>query len=185
MFRRGLLMAFLCLSCQAVVAQKHVHGDGQLLIAQDQQQWQFQFILPAADLLGFEYVPESAEQKEKLKSIVSKIENVEEMIRLPRYCTLVSMSHSLFNLNPQSLESTHSHANKHAITAHVEQGHLREHLDIKITYIFKCKNTPDSAVASVMEWASSLHVLNAQWITNEQQGAVKLKSSSAIIRFGQ
>jgi hypothetical protein len=35
-------MAFLCLSCQAVVAQKHVHGDGQLLIAQDQQQWQFQ-----------------------------------------------------------------------------------------------------------------------------------------------
>jgi hypothetical protein len=58
MFRRGLLMAFLCLSCQAVVAQKHVHGDGQLLIAQDQQQWQFQFILPAADLLGFEYVAE-------------------------------------------------------------------------------------------------------------------------------
>ncbi|MFT6330850.1 MAG: hypothetical protein ACJAYN_002797 [Bermanella sp.] len=95
------------------------------------------------------------------------------------------MSHSLFNLNPQSRESTHSHANKHAITTHGEQGHLHEHLDIKINYIFKCKNTPDSAVATVMESASSLHILNAQWITNEQQGAVKLKSSSAIIRFGQ
>jgi hypothetical protein len=70
MFKRGWLVASLCLSCQTVLAQKHVHGEGQLLIAQEQQRWQFHFILPAVNLLGFEHIPESAERKQILMNIV-------------------------------------------------------------------------------------------------------------------
>ena len=185
MFRRGLLMASLCLSYQSAVAQKHVHGEGQLLIAQEQQKWQFQFLLPATDLLGFEHIPDSVEQRQQLKNIVSKIESVEEMIRLPTYCTLVSMTHSLADFAARSLSSTHAHSHKQETATHGNHGHLGEHLDVNFTYIFNCKEDPDSAEVSVLDWVSSLETLDTQWITNNQQGAAQLKPSSNIVRFAK
>ncbi len=172
-------MASLCLSCQTVLAQKHVHGEGQLLIAQEQQQWQFHFILPAVNLLGFEHIPESAKQKQILMNIVSKVEDADKMITLPASCNLLSMSHFLVDFEANSSASAHSHVHQKEISADVKPAHA----DISITYIFNCKDKPDSAIARLFEWSTRLHILNTQWVTNGQQGAAQLKPSSNIVRF--
>jgi hypothetical protein len=179
MFKRGWLVASLCLSCQTVLAQKHVHGEGQLLIAQEQQQWQFHFILPAVNLLGFEHIPESAEQKQILMNIVSKVEDADKMITLPASCNLLSMSHSLVDFEANSSASAHSHVHQKEISADVKPAHA----DISITYIFNCKDKPDSAIARLFEWSTRLHILNTQWVTNGQQGSAQLKPPSNIVRF--
>jgi hypothetical protein len=179
MFKRGWLVASLCLSCQTVLAQKHVHGEGQLLIAQEQQQWQFHFILPAVNLLGFEHIPESAKQKQILMNIVSKVEDADKMITLPASCNLLSMSHSLVDFEANSSASAHSHVHQKEISADVKPAHA----DISITYIFNCKDKPDSAIARLFEWSTRLHILNTQWVTNGQQGSAQLKPPSNIVRF--
>lgn len=181
MLRRALFIASLCLSCNAAIAQKHVHGEGQLLIAQQLHEWQFQFILPVADLLGFEHIPESAEQKQKLINVVSQIEDADEMITLPKFCKLLSMSHSLLDFGVGSAASSQSHSDVHKQQTPAEVKHA--HTDVSITYNFNCKNNPDSAIARLLEWSTSVHILNTQWVTNEQQGAVQLKPSSNIVRF--
>jgi hypothetical protein len=179
MFKRGWLVASLCLSCQTVLAQKHVYGEGQLLIAQEQRQWQFNFILPAVNLLGFEHIPESAEQKQILMNIVSKVEDADKMITLPASYNLHSMSPSLVDFEANSSASAHSHVHQKEISADVKPAHA----DISITYTFNCKDKPDSAIARLLEWSTRLHILNTQWVTNGQQGAAQLKPSSNIVRF--
>jgi len=162
-------VALLCLTCQAVFAQKHVHGEGLLLIAQEQQQWQFEFVLPAADLLGFEHMPQTLEQKQQVSSMINKIENVHYMIKLPTSCQRVSTSHSLAAF----------------LDANQPLAHLREHehTDIRVTYIFDCKESPSFAEASLLNSIDPLNKVNAQWTINGQQGAVELTPSFNVVRF--
>lgn len=169
MCKQAIFIAVLCLICQTAFAQKHVHGEGLLLIAQEQQQWQFEFVLPAADLLGFEHMPETLEQKQQVSTMINKIENVEAMIKLPASCQSVSTSHSLAAFVVANQTFAHSH----------------EHTDIRVTYIFDCKESPSSAEASILNSLASLKRVNAQWITNDQQGAVQLTPSSNVVRFAK
>ncbi|MFT5543968.1 MAG: hypothetical protein ACI97K_000032 [Glaciecola sp.] len=167
--KQANFIVVLCLICQTAVAQKHVHGEGLLLIAQEQQQWQFEFVLPAADLLGFEHMPETLEEKQQVITMINKIENVEAMIKLPENCRAVSTSHSLAAFVVANQTFAHSH----------------EHTDIRVTYIFDCKESPSFAEASILNFLDSLNRVNAQWITNDQQGAVQLTPSSNVVRFAK
>ncbi|MFT6270783.1 MAG: hypothetical protein ACJAVV_003622 [Alphaproteobacteria bacterium] len=169
--KQANFIALLCLICQTAFAQKHVHGEGPLLIAQ--QQWQFEFVLPAADLLGFKHMPETLEQKQQVSTMMNKIENVEAMIKLPENCRSVSTSHSLAAFVVANQTFAHSH------------GHNNEYMDIRVTYIFDCKESPSFAEASIVNSLDSLNRVNAQWISYDQQGAVRLTPSSNVVRFAK
>ena len=106
-------MILLSIACQNVLAQKHVHGQGQLLIAQDQQDWQFQFVLPAIDLLGFEHKPQSPQQIQHVSDVIAKVESGADFLQLPDSCNLGHVSHELADwLAVNAVHSDHSGAAK-------------------------------------------------------------------------
>jgi len=96
------LLCFGCLQVSSVstpvLAQAHVHGEGALLIAQQDKQWQFEFVLPAADILGFEHQAETQAQKNRVVSLVDNIETRQNILLVPRSCELQQNDHSLEKL---------------------------------------------------------------------------------------
>ncbi|WP_395338479.1 ZrgA family zinc uptake protein [Ningiella sp. W23] len=192
------LSALSLLVCHSASAQKHVHGEGQLLIAQQQQDWQFEFVLPAADMLGFEHAPETEQQKETLNLVVEKVEGVRDIIQLPESCQLTSMSHSLDDFKPgeQISTSNHSHSKEHEHAHDDEHKHgdshdhdhnhgEHAHMDIIITYQFSCEVSPEQMEVTLLSWADTLSKLNTQWIINDGQGASVLQPSSNLVNFNQ
>lgn len=116
---------FLLFISTTSFAQKHVHGQGQLLIAQEGEQWQFEFILPAADILGFEHSPETQAQKEKLLYVINKVENVEQILRFPPHCTVISANHSL----DQFANEKNSHQDNHTNEKEHHHDHVNKNTD--------------------------------------------------------
>ena len=74
-FTKGLSVALLLgmgFSAQAY-AQKHVHGEGELLIAQEGNVLQMQFIIPAADALGFEHQTANSSDKNAIDVLAQQL----------------------------------------------------------------------------------------------------------------
>lgn len=201
MLTKVILFVSVTVVSHFVLAQKHVHGEGQLLIAQEDKQWQFQFVLPAADLLGFEHAPQTTAQHQQVAKIISKIEGVVEMLSLPAHCKLLSKSHSLSQWaaiggDELSVEhkgqmatgskshSSHKHnqADNHDHENHHHESHEQHaHSDITVTYHFECENMLDALNVQLFAWAESLQTIDAQWFTAEHQGAQKLTSSAKVV----
>nr|WP_136250930.1 DUF2796 domain-containing protein [Ningiella ruwaisensis] len=185
MFKLVLLIALSVFSLKLLATNQHVHGQGKLLIAQDGQDWQLEFVIPMADLLGFEHVAETAQQKNSIDALIKKIENVSEVLSLSETCSLISVQHSLDDMHPSHEHASHDsymHEHKHDHDHKHEDEHA--HKDVSITYVYACESEVELINIKVFEWAKSLEKLNAQWITNQGQGSTMLTASSTTLRLG-
>ena len=99
MMKNVLLLSALFSCCNQAVAQAHQHGQGQLFISQEENEWHMQFILPAADVLGFEHAPEDAQQKKALQSLIKRLNQNEGVVDLSGRCSLREVTHSLRELS--------------------------------------------------------------------------------------
>lgn len=90
-----ITICLILLSTQVYSQHAHVHGQGKVLIAQDGDDWQLQFVLPAADVLGFEHVPETMEQKQAVESLSGKVGNVPNLVSIDGNCTVANSDVSI------------------------------------------------------------------------------------------
>lgn len=167
-------------------ANVHVHGQGQLLIAQDGQQWQLQFLLPAADIIGFEHEAQTLEEKQALARFLQRVEGVNTLFVLPSSCSINDFSHSLMRQSKASEDdhSAHTSNEKKHTHGHKHDNHQQDnHKDIELSYTFTCQKTPQAFEVSLFTWATSLTTLQAQWITNKGQGATILNTEGSILQF--
>jgi hypothetical protein len=192
----GFALSLNMLEVSYANGQAHVHGAGDLLIAQEDSQWQFQFRLPAADLLGFEHAPETQAQKDRLTLVGEQISDLSKVVVLPSFCKLTESDNSLNNL-ASAVSGVHPHGDhehddhKHEGHSHGDHKHDSEHAhddhtghsDITLTYVFECKNILKQAQVTIFSIAPSLNTIQAQWITNKGQGAQNINESAAILRF--
>lgn len=94
----------------------HEHGVGQLNIAFDGAQVAMELHAPGADIVGFEYAPETEEDRAKVDAAVATLARPLDLISMPAaaQCSVVKAS--------ASLESEEGHDDEdHA--AHKEEGH--------------------------------------------------------------
>lgn len=129
-------------------AQAHVHGLGEALIVEENNQWQIEVIIPAIDLLGFESRPETTEQLAKVKSVINLLNSPDNMIRMPSFCSIENISHNLDSLvsntdhtrslraDSESVDNNHDHS--------TTDGHKHSHSSTHDT-IDKHKNTHSHA----------------------------------------
>lgn len=153
----------------------HVHGQGQLLIAQDINAWRFEFILPAADILGFEHVPQTQAQTDTLHQLIQDIAKVTPFLTLPHYCQLDKVVHQLQDKLVRSKADT---PNEHAS----HQGHMN-HSDITIAFEFQCSKEIASVQINLFLTAPSLSTLQAQWIIDKNQSASVLTPDSSLLTW--
>ncbi|ABG38828.1 conserved hypothetical protein [Paraglaciecola sp. T6c] len=95
MIKRITMLTALMNCCFSTTAQVHQHGQGQLFVSQENSDWHVQFILPAADVLGFEHAPENAQQEKILHSLIQRLDKNDAVVDLGEHCTLSEVTHSL------------------------------------------------------------------------------------------
>jgi hypothetical protein len=142
-------------------AQVHSHGEGQLLISQDDKQWLVQFVIPAVDIFGFEHAPETPEQIKQLANQTQKLKTNDGVIDLGQQCLL----------HKTDIEYDHHHQQEH------------DHQNIEFSYHFTCTSTVNEVSVLLFEWVNSLEHLEVQWFTEDGQGADELNSSKSFIAW--
>ena len=145
----------------------HVHGEGQLLIVQEDKQVQIQFIIPSSDILGFESTATTDTQKRLVQQLSKSLEDTENIVLLPPFCQNKEVQHSLkdfLNAN-ESHKPTSSHS----------------HSDITITVNAQCQKSLAKLNISIFSIAQGLQSLNAQWINANAQGAGSVSKSTPAL----
>ena len=175
MFRHSLaaLLTIICFICGAQ-AQVHEHGRGQAFVAQDNNLLVIELILPAADVLGFEHVPETTQQKETFSRFRDTMRTPENFIKLPSQCMFVSVKLSL----PSDNSEEHYHHSDH------DHGDKKEsHGNVELSFEYRCQSTIESITFPILETYQSLSSLSVEWITESGQGAQNITSAKPDIRF--
>ncbi|MFC3121247.1 ZrgA family zinc uptake protein [Agaribacter flavus] len=173
-------------STHVVLAQEHVHGQGQLQIAQEGSHWHVHLSLPAADALGFEHEAETKAQKSKVKKIAHRLARNQDVLSLNGDCRLVSSEHSLENTQDHSEDNAHKHHHAHKHDeghGHDKEhdkhdsdhdNHHEEHNDVEVEYRFTCDSPVSEIALGVFESMPSLSAVKLEWITESGQGSSEL-----------
>ncbi|WP_338364185.1 DUF2796 domain-containing protein [uncultured Pseudoalteromonas sp.] len=145
---------------------KHVHGEGELLIAQEGSVLQMQFIIPAADALGFEHQAASSTDKTAINVLAQQLKNSSQAIDIDGQCILQSTENSL----------AHSHSEHDEHDEH-------DHHNVEATYNFNCKSPVVGFSVTLFKLMPSLNALNVQWISNTGQGFKEVTRNNPIINW--
>ncbi|HEA16311.1 hypothetical protein LCGC14_2308930 [marine sediment metagenome] len=145
-------------------AYGHVHGQGELFVSQHKQTWLLQFVLPSADLLGFEHTPKSDSEHQAIQQLAARFADHTQIIAFNEACQLDSIKHSL-----------------QTPSQHTEQANA--HHDIELEYYFTCPNTVDQVSVLLFKWATSLTHIKAQWLNQQGQGMQKLTAAQPTITW--
>lgn len=127
-------------------ADAHEHGVGQLNIAFDGQQIALELHAPGADIVGFEYAAESAQDRAAVDAAVATLAKPLELFALPAAagCSVVQASAGL-----ESEEDHDEHGDdKDAHDDHADDGHKNDehedhaedagHTEFHAEYLLKC-----------------------------------------------
>lgn len=146
---------FPCLALTAIVAtplsaegtrqlDAHEHGVGQLDIAFDAQQVALEFHAPGADIVGFEYAAESAENRAAVDAAVAMLARPLDLFVLPEAagCSVVQAAAEL----ESESEDEHGH-DDHDDDAHEEHADKAGHTEFHAEYLLTCADP--SAVTDI------------------------------------
>ncbi|WP_432472524.1 DUF2796 domain-containing protein [Amphritea sp. HPY] len=177
----------------------HEHGAATMLLAIEGDEMQLRIESPAANLLGFEHAPETAEQHQQLAQTVALLRNSESVIALPEAANcrteMTEVRHSLEDEEHAGNEGSHvhshddeheeAHAEAHTedqATAEAEKG---SHSDFAMEYHFECARIEslNSIRVELFHQFPLLKDLDVQYITPTGQGAVELTPENAQLSF--
>ncbi|OFC70341.1 ZrgA family zinc uptake protein [Alteromonas confluentis] len=185
MFKRVHLtiMAIAILPITSVaqgVRDKHVHGHGQLLVAQDDSQWQLQFSIPAANLLGFEHEPEDQKQRDKVHAMETALSEFRNVASISGSCKVAQQDiHIPHAEHHEDHESHAGHAGDDAHEAHRQH----QHEDVSLTYQLSCNDDISALTINMFGLAPSLSSLEVQWVTDKGQGMTDVTPQAATINW--
>lgn len=168
-----LLLASAAFSLSAQ-AQAHVHGQGEMFISQEGNQWSVQLEIPAGDALGFEHSPETEEQQQAVSELAKKLEDNANILVLNGDCSLDKMNH---NLNAQEEEHHHDHEHEH------EGEHEEEHHDVEVEYYFSCDSETTELSIKLFDWLESVEKIQAQWVIQNGQGQKEVTHEQPYIEW--
>jgi len=145
----------------------HVHGTGQLDIAFDGQQVAMELHAPGADIVGFEYVPESAEDRAAVENAVATLARPMDLFMISEAagCSVIQATagleaeeddheghdHDEHAHEDHADKDEHGH-DKHAHDEHAHEDHADEatHTEFHAEYLLNCA---DPAAVSEITFA--------------------------------
>ncbi|MDP7359360.1 MAG: DUF2796 domain-containing protein [Pseudomonadales bacterium] len=140
----------------------HIHGVGHLNIAIENEVVTIYLQTPAADIIGFEHVAETEEEREMAASARNKLNDVAAMFRF---------SGADCQVRPGS-----------GVEVPASDG---EASDVIAEYTFECAdgNLPESMAVELSTEFPDLKVLKAVWLTESSQGTKELTARDHVITF--
>ena len=162
---------------------KHEHGVGELNIAIDGSLAEFEFMLPGADIVGFEYEAKSDEDLAKIENALLVLENYENLFALTKNskCVLADLDYHL------SGEEHDEHADEehdeHADEEHDEHADEESHTEFYAKYSFKCDNIKqlDKVEFSYFKTFPNSSELEVQFVSDIGSNAFEVEADKPII----
>ena len=187
----AVLLCLAPFSAAYALADKHVRGQGQLLVAQDESNWQLQFSIPAADLLGFEHAPESDEQMQQVHQIEKQISEYSNVFSVDGNCQLVSQEVDFPDHDSPEHDVGHeTHGLQHEDEQHHDGEHHDEdhhdahhHEDVTLAYQLSCSDDISEMTITLFRLAPSLSALEVQWVNDKGQGMADATPQSATVSW--
>ncbi|MEQ5805972.1 DUF2796 domain-containing protein [Alteromonas sp. NFXS44] len=187
----AVLLCLVPFSAARALAGKHVHGNGQLLVAQDESNWQLQFSIPAVDLPGFGHAPESDEQMQQVHQIEKQISEYSNVFSVDGNCQLVSQEIDFpHHDSPEHDVGHETHGSQHEDELHHDGEHHDEdhhdahhHEDVTLAYQLSCGDNISEMTITLFRLAPSLSAIEVQWINNKGQGMTDATPQSATVSW--
>ena len=162
---------------------KHEHGVGELNIAIDGSLAEFEFMLPGADIVGFEYEAKSDEDLAKIENALLVLENYENLFALTKNskCVLADLDYHL------SGEEHDEHADEehdeHADEEHEEHAEEESHTEFYAKYSFKCDDIKqlDKVEFSYFKNFPNSSELEVQFISDIGSNAFEVEADKPVI----
>ena len=165
---------------------KHEHGVGELNIAIDGSLAEFEFMLPGADIVGFEYEAKSDEDLAKIENALLVLENYENVFSLNKNskCVLADLDH---HLSGEEHEEHEEHADEeheeHADEEHEEHADEESHTEFYAKYSFKCDNIKqlDKVEFSYFKTFPNSSELEVQFVSDIGSNAFEVEADKPVI----
>ncbi len=178
MFIRFFLVLSVCTFSQFAIAQAHQHGVGKAFIAQENDQWLINLVLPASDILGFEHQPTTESELLALDNYTKKSQLNNELVKLVGECKLSSIEliTPFDSAKHQHKEHDHAHDHKH------EHDKKNAHADLELNFLYSCTSVTriEFPILSNYQQLSSIEVI---WATDKGQGASEVSSPTQQITW--
>ena len=130
------LISFTVSAEETRQVDKHEHGVGELNIAVEGSTIEFEFMIPGADIVGFEYVAKSDEDIAKINQALKTFDDYTNIFTLP--------SNSLCELNGQKValkeEDEHDDHDEHDEHDDHDEHAEENHNEFYAKYSFECGN---------------------------------------------
>ena len=109
----------------------HEHGVGELNIAIDGLSMAMEFHAPGADIVGFEYRAESAQDRAAVDAALATLSQPLDLFVVPTAadCSLVNANAALESESENGEHEEHGHDEEHDHDKEHEEGHEEEHRD--------------------------------------------------------
>ena len=183
---------------------KHEHGVGELNIAIDGSLAEFEFMLPGADIVGFEYEAKSDEDLAKIENALLVLENYENLFALTKNskCVLADLDYHLSgeehdehadeehdeHADEEHADEEHDeHADEehdeHADEEHEEHADEESHTEFYAKYSFKCDNIKllDKVEFSYFKSFPNSSELEVQFVSDIGSNAFEVEADKPII----
>ena len=169
---------------------KHEHGVGELNIARDGSLAEFEFMLPGADIVGFEYEAKSDEDLAKIENALLVLENYENLFALTKNskCVLADLDYHLSGEeHDEHADEEHAdeeHADEeHADEEHEEHADEESHTEFYAKYSFKCDNIKqlDKVEFSYFKTFPNSSELEVQFVSDIGSNAFEVEADKPVI----
>ncbi|MFK7865406.1 MAG: DUF2796 domain-containing protein [Pseudohongiellaceae bacterium] len=179
----GSLISLL-LASQLLWAQEvHMQDEAELNLAAQGHTLSIEFVSPAANLLGFERMPESSNEWSLLASVIEQLESIQWL--MSSQLTECSMEIESLEI-PSFSASSHVHAG-HGAEAHDHDSHSEEsdsdaHGVFRVQYLFNCSGeVPAEYEIAAFSYFPNLQQLVTHWSRDDAAGITKLTTASTVL----
>ncbi|BFM11225.1 DUF2796 domain-containing protein [Simiduia litorea] len=201
----GLVTVGLCCFCRQGIAENrhnpeaHIHGVAQMTILSGDGKLLIDFETPAANMLGFERRPQSAEQWQQLSLVEKSLHSPNNIIDLQPDCKIQMVKIELPFQAEEKMKKvpdpTVANHRRHTHDAQIADGaavdSLRDepahatHQDIRFSYAWQCNASASLTISLTLLFNRfrGFEKIQAQWVANGTQGATLLTRDHAVLEI--
>jgi hypothetical protein len=161
----------------------HVHGIGRLNIVLEGSEVHIELESPAANIVGFEHQPKSAEDRAALERAVKTLRDGDRLFLFSRDAGCRQEKAVVESgLLEGADKDHHDHGHEHGAR---DKDHEAAHADIRVEYHFECSRADrvEQLTVELFEAFPGTERLDVQYVIGSRQGAAELNSARHLLRF--
>lgn len=170
-----LLGLWLAASALAGNSGRHLHGVATLNVVVVDNAVVIEWRSPAANLLGFERPPHTADERRALQLALQQHDS---------HITLLSVVGAICNVVAVTVESPWPVEDEPEMESGHHPGHDDEHTELTARYQLECGgDIPQGLEINAFDYYPALQVIELQWVLPTAQGSQRMTADQSRIRF--